>query len=178
MHGLLATALFLLALPAAAPARTARLIELRGHARILALDEPVLKGRVFLFHRYPDGVFVSVPAAEVLGIATTTIAAEKTEKARFLAGETILLGPTGEGPSEQRKPSGAEEQILPPYSDYPDFFYSSIGCCSAPQPARPERPLAPALVGPNGYPGTPTREIGPNGFPVLAPSPVPREIRR
>src|SRR5258708_29434410 len=91
------SALLLFSLAAVSRAATVRLIELRGHARMLAVDEPILKGRVFVFHRYPDGVFLSVAAEDVFGVATTTVADEK----RLPTDEPIFLGPTGEGASEE-----------------------------------------------------------------------------
>jgi hypothetical protein len=147
-------------------------LELRGHGRILAADNPVLKGRLFLFHRYPDGVFLSIPAEEVLGIATTTV---KTDAEGFRPGETILLGPTGEGraPEPKREPGIPEDSMM--RSDFP-YGVDLYGCCGpGPRPPRPPVPPPPALVGPNGFPlapGIKPPEIGPNGFPILAPTPI------
>jgi hypothetical protein len=127
---------------------------------MLAVDEPILKGRVFVFHRYPDGVFLSVAAEDVFGVATTTVADEK----RLPTDEPIFLGPTGEGASEE------PDMLLPyPISTYAYYLYA--GCCGSRRPP-PPRPLPPPLVGPNGFPiapGTKPPEIGPNGFPILAP---------
>jgi hypothetical protein len=173
MRRLVPGALLLFSLAAVAPAATLRLIELRGHARILAMDEPILKGRIFVFHRYPDGTFLSVPAENVLGIATTKVEEEKT---KFRPGETIVLGPTGEGSPEEafRPRRGAAPPPVPPYSDYPYALYPYVGCCSGPlPPPPPSTPPPPSLIGPNGFPGTPTREIGPNGFPILGPANPP-----
>jgi len=172
----LCSGFLLLFLAAASPAATVRLIELRGHARVLALDEPILKGRVFVFHRYPDGVFLSVPSQDVFGIAMTTVA----EKARIPAGETIVLGPTGEGSSVETAPRRGGPAAMALSADLyaPYDYFPYVGCCSGPPIVpRPPGPLPPPLVGPNGFPvvpGTRPLEIGPNGFPILAPSPAPR----
>jgi len=92
----------LLAVAAPAPVRTIRQIELRGNSRILALDTPVRRGRLYLFHRYPDGVYMSVPAEDVLGIASTRV--ESTPPPP----DTVVLGPTGEGiPTNNQSPPAA-----------------------------------------------------------------------
>jgi hypothetical protein len=160
-------ALLLLSL-APSPGRTVRRIELRGNSRILSTDAPMRKGRVYLFHRYPDGVYMSVAVEDVLGIAVTTVG----ERPRLP--DTVLLGPTGEGqPSEPtaQAPSPVYEE------EYPGYYGDCYGCYGPPAP--PPRPgrLPPALVGPNGFPllpgSPPPPPIGPNGFPILAPSPPP-----
>jgi hypothetical protein len=171
----------LLLLSAVAPlsARTVRRIELRGNETIFSSDVPVRKGRLYLFHRYPDNVYMSVPAEDVLGIAKTTF--EDGTK----SSETVVLGPTGEGiPSEP----AASAPAPPPmnYSDwYPGYYGYYGGCwgCYVPpiHPPRPPGPAPPALVGPNGFPlmpgSPPPNPIGPNGFPILnapsLPAPVP-----
>ena len=40
-------------------------LEVRGGSRIYALDQPVRKGRVVVFHRFPDGIYMSLTASEV-----------------------------------------------------------------------------------------------------------------
>jgi hypothetical protein len=164
----------LIALLAAAPvlARTVHQLELRGDARILSMDTPVRNGRVLLFHRYPDGVLLSVPAADVLGVSKTNV---PTNTEGLRPTETILLGPTGEGHSAE---PNSPPPPAPDPSSYLDAGYADYGygCCSGPRPPRPG-PLPPALVGPNGYPmapGTKPLPIGSNGFPILAPTPPPR----
>lgn len=168
MRVLSAFALLLLWLAPPSAAKTVRQIELRGNSRILASDLPVRRGRLYLFHRYPDGVYMSVAAEDVLGVAATTVG-ERPKVA-----DTVLLGPTGEGrPSETAAlaPSAAYDEG---YAGYYGYCY---GCYGPPAPLpRPVRP-PPALVGPNGFPllpgSPPAPPIGPNGFPILAPSPPP-----
>ncbi len=158
----------------AVSAQTLRLIELRGNARILSADAPVRKGRVYLFHRYPDGVYMSIAAEDVLGIAVTTAPTVQGD------GGVVALGPTGEGQSSgpsvpansgSGAPSATYDQGYPGY--YGDCF-----ACWVP-PVRPPHPGSPppALVGPNGFPllpgSPPPNPVGPNGFPILAPPPAP-----
>ena len=154
-------------------ARTVHQLELRGDARILSLDTPVRNGRVLLFHRYPDGVLLSVPATDVLGVSKTNV---PTNVEGLRQTETIFLGPTGEGhavePTSPPAASASDSGMSFDYG-YADYGY---GCCSGPRPPRPGA-LPPALVGPNGYPmapGTKPLPIGSNGFPILAPTPPPR----
>lgn len=150
-------------------------LELKNGARVFALDRPLEKGRVLVFHRHPDGVFTSISAAEVARIAPAS-AADRTEK--FQPGELVVLGHDVEGPV----PEGSAPSLAPPapraaasipeygYSGY--FVYGGTGKGGGHRPSLPTpapRPLPPPLVGPNGYPGTPQLPIGPNGFPVLFP---------
>ena len=176
MKVLTAFALLLLSLAPAAAAKTVRLIELRGNARILSADVPVRKGRLYLFHHYPDGVYMSVPAEDVLGIATTTAPdAVKTP-------DTVALGPTGEGqPSgSAAAPSPGNAGAMASYEEgYGGYYYGGCYWCPTTPPIHPGRPgpLPPALVGGNGFPllpGSPAPPpIGPNGFPILSPPPQP-----
>lgn len=174
--------LFLLALATPALPKTILKIELRGHALILAKDVPVLKGRLFLFHRYPDGLFMSVAAQEVVHTGEEK---PDEETVHFQPGETIVLGPTGEGRSEEvpsERNGAASQRFAPPYmGPGPYGFYGYPGCCFGPRVARsrPSSPAPPALVGPNGFPlmpGVAPHEIGPNGFPILTRpvTPVPQ----
>ena len=163
-------ALIFLALPVGAGARTVHQIELRGNARILATDAPVRRGRVYLFHRHPDGVYMSVAADDVRGIAVTTI------DDRPKPAETVLLGPTGEGqkvlPSEAAAPPPQYDDTMS--LDYYGGYYGGCSGCYVPNRPSP-RPPPPALVGSNGFPlmpgSPPPRPIGPNGFPIIAPQP-------
>lgn len=165
-------------------------IELRGHSQLLSSDHPVQKGKVLLFHRYPDGVFLSVAAREVIRVVSLTT----NSKTKTLEpGETIALGPTGEGETteagrehgggtgsragrqgeEYRNPSGS----FGPYGYSGFAFYGLAGVPSTPAP-RP-LPAGPPSLAPNGFPANPSappQVIGPNGFPTLAPpsSPAPK----
>jgi hypothetical protein len=153
--------------------RAVHQLELKGDSRILSVDMPVRQGRLLLFHRYPDGVLLSVPAADVLGVSKTNV---PTSPEGFRQSETILLGPTGEGHSvdSTTPPPAAADPGASLEMGYGDYGY---GCCSTgTRPPRPGLP-PPALVGPNGYPmapGTRPLPIGSNGFPILAPTPPPR----
>jgi hypothetical protein len=155
-------------------------LELKGGARVFALDRPLEKGRILVFHRHPDGVFTSISSVEVARIAPAS-AADRTEK--FQPGELMVLGHDVEGPvSESGAPSLAPPAARAAYS-MPDYgygsyvFYGTFGNGGGHRPSLPTpapRPLPPPLVGPNGYPGTPQRPIGSNGFPIIAPQREPQ----
>jgi hypothetical protein len=165
--------LFLTAAQPAPEGKTIRQIELRGDARVFALDVPVRRGRLLLFHRYPDGVYMSVPSEDVLGIAATTVAPQPKRP------DTVMLGETGEGHPAERAPSGVADR--PAFYDqgyggyYGYGYWPCFGCGPTPVPP-PPHPTAPSLVGPNGFPllpgSPPPPPIGPNGFPILNPPPA------
>jgi hypothetical protein len=166
-------ALLLLSLPSRSAGKTIRQIELRGNARIYSSDVPVRRGRLYLFHRYPDGLYMSVAAEDVLGIAAT----QSDERPK--TGNTVVLGPTGEGRPRETARSRQESAAASESYDqaYPGYYGYCYGCYVPPAPPPGPVPPPPALVGPNGFPlppgSPPPLPIGPNGFPILAPSPPP-----
>lgn len=160
-------------------------IEVKGGSRLYAVDKPVRKGRVVLFHRYPDGVYMSLAAGEVGGIVTL---AEPPEPDRHAPGETLYIGPPLSGPSAPAPPVTGPV-APPPDSGYGDYAYGDYGYYgwgwggggSMP----PSRPAPPSRIGPNGFPilappgspGSTPPPIGPNGFPILAPPPAAQPRR-
>ncbi|MGH9367072.1 MAG: hypothetical protein ACRD3M_05290 [Thermoanaerobaculia bacterium] len=162
--------LFLLLVPPS-EARTIRQIQLRGNARILSADAPVRRGRLYLFHRYPDSVYMSVAAEDVLGIASMTV------DERATPGDTVLLGPTGEGRTAEAAGAASSVPVPVSYSEgYPGYYGGCYGCYVPKLPPRPPVAPPPALVGPNGFPlvpgSPPPPPIGPNGFPILDSPPA------
>ncbi len=164
-------AVFVFSLSSLAVAKTIYQIDLRGNARVLAQDRPVRTGSLLLFHRYPDGLFASIPAAEVVRIVT----AEVNPNTEMLQpGETIEVGPTGGHRAEVAAPegSGATAAAPGPYGPMYPPYYGFGGAFRRARFPRPGMfPAAPPLVAPNGFParpGTAPPLIGPNGFPILA----------
>ena len=153
-------------------------LELKGGARVFALDRPVARGRVVLFHRHPDGIYTSISAEEVVKIAPAA-SADRTEK--FHPGELMVLGSDIEG----RAPQGVGPPPEAPASrsayQPPDYGYGmSWGygwARSRPPVPPPPRQTVPTSIGPNGFPilappgspGSTPPHIGSNGFPILAP---------
>jgi hypothetical protein len=179
----------LLALPSCLGSMTYYALELRGGSRFFALDRPVRKGRLVLFHRYPDGVFVSLAAQELERIVPTD-GPPKPEGQGLAPGQTVFIGTAVEGPGYEAPP--AEGPPGPPapdqgYGDYYGYGYTGWwwgGGGPVRPPGPPHRP-PPALVGPNGFPmsppgtiGSQPLPIGPNGFPILAPQPPHASPRR
>jgi hypothetical protein len=161
----------------ALPSMTYYALELRGGSRIFSLDAPVRKGRVLLFHRFPDRVYMSVSAAEVERV----VASEDAPKPEKLApGQTVFIGPAVEGPRYEAPPSvTSPDMVVDGGSDYGygGFYW---GGYVLPPPRPPIPPVVvPSRIGPNGFPiiappGTPgsvPSRIGTNGYPILSPQP-------
>jgi hypothetical protein len=166
-------------------------LELKGGSRLYAVDKPLQKGRVYLFHRYPDGTYMSLPALEVASVSTLT---EAPAPDRHAPGETLYIGPPLSGPSAPAPPAGAVAAPAPSDGFYGEggYGYSDWGWGGGyVPPSRPPGPVAPGRIGPNGYPilaptgspGSTPPPIGANGFPIISPPapapPVasPRRIR-
>ncbi len=170
-------------------------LELRGGSHIYATDVPVRKGRLTLFHRYPDGSFMSLSSSEVLKVEAATEAPPPAVPAgsgklapgdlRYIGGE--LHGP-GHAPSEL--PAASSEP--PAYGDsgyggYVDYGYGYWGGGTLPPPRpAPPPPSGGPGIGPNGFPiiappgspGSVPPPIGSNGFPIIAPQPPVAAPRR
>ena len=158
-------------------------LELRGGSKIYALDSPVRKGRTLVFHRYPDGVFLSLAASEVEKIATLEAAPPPPEK--LAPGETVYVGPALHGPHYEMPasppPSYSDSYVDPGYYGYIDDYGGGY-VPPLPLPA----PRVPSRIGPNGFPiiappGTPGSvppPIGANGYPIISPPPPVAAPRR
>jgi hypothetical protein len=95
-------------------------IEVRGGSRILSIDLPSRKGHTVLFHRYPDGTFMSLSAAEVEKVSTLD-AKPAPPPGELAPGQTVFVGPVLSGPSFIMPPSTAPDAVVsaPP----PDYSY-------------------------------------------------------
>lgn len=160
-------------------------LELRGGSRLFATDRPVRRGRVLLFHRYPDGAYLSLGAAEVVSVTALESAPPPVEGA-LKPGETVYVGGALEGPRFEAPPPAAEMVMTQDSSLYYDYGYGYWGGGGY-IPPRPPPPVPPSRIGPNGFPiiappGTPgsvPNPIGPNGFPILSPQPgSPMPVQR
>ena len=162
-------------------------LELKGGSQVFSVDVPLKQGRVLVFHRYPDGTYMSLSASEVEKIVAREGEPPKPEK--LAPGETVYVGNAVEGPGyvmPEAPPSS------PPYGEYydPGYGYNEYswggGYYQPSRPPRPPGPPPPSRIGPNGYPilappgtaGSVPPPIGPNGFPILAPPPVVASPRR
>jgi hypothetical protein len=158
-------------------------LEVRGGSRVYAADEPVRKGRMMLFHRYPDGVYMSLAASEVEKVVAVQ---EPPQPAGLAPGQEISIGSSLPGPRFVAPPATDASQLVYPVSTDQGYGYSgSYWGGGGYVPPRPPVPPSPSRIGPNGFPilapagaaGSTPPPIGPNGFPVLAPqSPAP--VRR
>ena len=161
-------------------------IEVRGGSRIFSMDPPVKKGRLVLFHRYPDGTYMSLAASEVEKV-TPLEAAPPPAPGELAPGQTVYVGPALSGPAFQAPPStGPDAVVTAPNYGY-DYGYGYWdGGYVPPLPPGPPSPHVPSRIGPNGFPilappgspGSVPPPIGPNGFPILAPQPPVVSPRR
>jgi hypothetical protein len=179
---------FLATTSATAATKTYYALEVRGGSRVFSLDLPVRKGRVMLFHRYPDGVYSSLPVAEVEKVSTLDV--EPAPAEQLAPGETLYVGNAVEGPSYEMPPA-SQAPAAYAYPDTYDYGYGYSGYYwgggGGYVPPRPPGPVPPSRIGPNGYPiiappgspGSVPPRIGANGYPILAPAPpVPAPRRR
>lgn len=152
----------------------------RGGSRIYAIDQPVRKGRVVLFHRYPDGIYMSLAASEV---ETVVSLSEPPTQEGLAPGQSVFIGPALEGPHAALAPvvSNVPAPDMAMDSGY-GYYGSYWGAGGYVPPSRPPLPppfAAPSRIGPNGFPilappgspGSTPQAISPNGFPILSPQP-------
>ena len=166
-----------------ASSMTYYVLEVRGGSRIYSMDPPVRKGRQLLFHRYPDGTFMSLAASEVEKV--TPVEEPPPAPAGVLSpGQTVFVGPALLGPNYEAPVVAPPDFVVTSGYDgfYGDVYWGGGFIPRPPVPPPHPRP-APSNIGPNGFPiiappGTPGSvppAIGPNGYPILAPpSPAPR----
>ncbi|HTR02577.1 MAG TPA: hypothetical protein VMN82_05220 [Thermoanaerobaculia bacterium] len=161
-------------------------LEIHGGARVWSVDRPVQKGRVYLFHRFPDGVFTSLAVSEVEKVVSQ---AEAPPPAGGLApGQSLYVGPVLSAAAAPAAPAAppppADVVMLDQNGGWGYSGYEWGGGGYVPPP-RPPAPAPPTRIGPNGYPilsppgspGSTPPPIGANGFPILAPQapgPQPR----
>jgi hypothetical protein len=169
----------------ASPAASSRYyaLELKGGSQIFSADVPLKKERVLVFHRYPDGTYMSLAASEVEKIVAREGEPSKTEK--LAPGETLYIGNAVEGPGYVM-PEGPPP--APGYGGYydPGYGYGEYWGGGYNPPPRPPGPPPPSRIGPNGFPilappgtaGSVPPPIGANGFPILAPPPAVASPRR
>ena len=157
-------------------------LEVRGGSRIYSMDPPVRKGRQLLFHRYPDGTYMSLAASEVQKV-TAAEEPPAPPAGELSPGQTLFVGPALSGPSYEAPAAAPPDFVVTSgYEDgYGGVSWGGFPPPLPPVPPHPPRPV-PSRLGPNGYPilappgapGSVPPAIGPNGYPILAPSPPPR----
>jgi hypothetical protein len=160
-------------------------MELRGGAKVYSLDQPASKGRVLVFHRYPDGVYTSIAAHDVERIVA---GASEPRSHKLAPGDVRSLGNMAEGPVREPAAPAPPPTAYEPYV-LDDPGYWGYGWGGGGRPPRPPRPVPPMVtplpIGPNGFPilappgspGSTTPPIGSNGFPIISPPPPQREPR-
>src|ERR1700730_15833152 len=86
-------------------------LQLRGGSRIYASDPPVRKGRLVLFHRYPDGSYMSVAAAEVEGVAWAEL--PPVQAALPAPFDAVCIGSAVEGPGRAAPEPSEQRDVRP-----------------------------------------------------------------
>ena len=169
-----------------APSSRYYVLELKGGSQVFSADVPLKKGRVLVFHRYPDGTYMSLSSSEIEKIVAREGELPRAEK--LAPGETLFVGNAVEGPGYVM-PEGPPQGPAYGYGDYidPGYGYGEYywGGGYNPPP-RPPGPRPPSRIGPNGFPilappgtaGSVPPPIGANGYPILAPPPVVVSPRR
>ena len=98
-------------MPSAPAPREIYRLELAGKKTLWSQDRPVQSGAQVLFHRYPDGVLLSVKRSDLLRVVATKY---QPDVARALRpGGLIELGATGGGTS-QMQPGNAASRVPGP----------------------------------------------------------------
>jgi hypothetical protein len=167
-------------------------LEMRGGSHVYATDAPVRKGRLTLFHRYPDGVYVSVASSELVKVETAQEPPPQ-QADKFAPGDVRYIGGLQHGPGRPApEPAAAPDPNgHPGYAEggYLDSSYGygyGYGWGGNVPPRPPSPPPARSNIGPNGFPiiappgspGSVPPPIGSNGFPILAPQPPVAAPRR
>ena len=86
-------------------------IDLRDHAKTLSSDRPIERGRVVVFHRYPDGALLSIQKDEVARVARVPGGAANRA---LVPGEAIDVGPTANFEREETPPAPEQSAAIPP----------------------------------------------------------------
>ena len=153
-------------------------LDIHGGSRIYAVDQPVRKGRVLLFHRYPDGIYMSLAATEVEKVVSLS---EPPTQEGLAPGQPVFIGPAVEGPyaSPPAVPSVARTGTTMDAGYGYGSYWGAGGYVPRPRPPAPPPFAGPSRIGPNGFPllappgspGSTAPPIGSNGFPILSPQP-------
>ena len=115
-------------------------LEIHGGSRIYATDKPVRKGRTVLFHRYPDGVYMSLAASEVAEVVSV---AEPPAPDGLAPGQSKYIGQATFGPYAEIQPA----PLAPPPAMTMDYsgdygYYGSYWGGGGYVPPRPPGPGA------------------------------------
>ena len=85
-------------------------IELAGNSTIWSQDRPQQSGALIVFHRYPDGVLMSVRSSDVKRMASAR--PQPPTNKQLAPGQQIDIGQTGGGSA--KTPTGARGNAQPP----------------------------------------------------------------
>jgi len=89
-------------------------LDVAGHMTLWAKDRPMQSGSTIVFHRFPDGVLVSIKSADVARIVATRYAA--STPTTIQSGAVVDLGITGTGGANSAAAAGrraSEDEAQP-----------------------------------------------------------------
>ena len=92
--------------PAPPQAANVYRIEMAGGQIAWAQDQPRDTGAAVLFHRYPDGLLVSVKKADIRRLSVSAPPAAAAARGQRSAKDLIVLGPTGGGSAASANAAG------------------------------------------------------------------------
>lgn len=87
-------------------------IDLQDHANYLSSDRPIERGRVVVFHRYPDGALLSIQKDEVARVARVPAGAMNRA---LMPGEAIDVGLTANFERQETAPEQNGPTMPPAY---------------------------------------------------------------
>ena len=136
-------------------------LEMRGGSHIYATDAPVRKGRLTLFHRYPDGVYISVASSELVKVETAQEPPPQQAE-KFAPGDVRYIGglrrprPAGAGACGR---SGHERGIRATRRAGTSTTGTGTGTAGAAtcRLVRPSPPPARSNIGPTAFRSSPRR---------------------
>ena len=122
-------------------------LELKGGSQVFSVDLPLKKGRVLVFHRYPDGTFMSLSASEVEKVVAREGEPPKSQK--FAPGETVYVGNAVEGPGYGRpKPRRLRPPGVTTTRDTDTATITGGAATTRGRAPRPPGPPPPSRIGP------------------------------
>jgi hypothetical protein len=158
-------------------------LELQGDKIVWSQDKPMQSGGLILFHRYPDGMLLSIRRADVRRIVVTK--GETSSNRVLTPGGVVDLGPTGSGAQSApaaagkapakagQRPLGLGERkdgtaLFNPDRPYvPDWDSKQVPGLNVPLPASPNDYREGKTV---AYPPGSATQSAPGEPPMMKPS--------
>ena len=152
-------------------------IELTGNSAVWSQDRPQQTGTLLVFHRYPDGVLMSVRSSDVRRMSAVKF--QRTANKQLTPGEQVDIGITGSGSASANAAAGAARgkaagapglgerkdgtALMNPNRTYrPDYDSKEVPGLNIPYPASPNDYREGRTF---GYPSAPSPPVAPGDLP-------------